>query len=1430
MAHAYSPVSPIEMQPPPTTAVNTSRTQTFNASNASRSGTFQKGGWLPFTLRWYYLVVPTILSLCLGSVLVYLSIHSRQNHGLGEDDGSSAILFGWRFTPTLIAVFYAQMTVILFEDVKRTEPFTRLAKAPAGGTGAYGTLLQTPRAWWSIFIDVCFRRKKLGHTSWSLICAALINVIALLVISPLSSALLTSEEVLVPKSVQFSKLVPRANTQIPMIPTRETYYRSMNAVMRNVSTSAWLNDTSLAFPFWPSLERAQFGPTLVSSYSSWNTETTALQSRHQCQTMNLTSAEIAPKRYSGVYVMQGYGPLNGTQPMATFILESNDGCKYELSIHPGADLAAYGGMTWSDASTFIPTSKSNLPIGGRVFTSNMTSTDVYSRVNASEQCHGRDIIIATTPFTMPQDADEMRPGFLPQNATYVRSSQFRMRALLCDFEYLISNQTMKAVISGGSTTITSASTDTQKGYRQVPSSIINVAQFQETSATNDWLNYFDDSSMRSDTARAAEGSSAKIPSFSGMAPLLAVNPRFNLTAILDDPNLAQQVGSIKNRFFMEMLRDAFTNPRLVETETLLGQGAMVQTRVVVLMEIGITLAALFFASAVLFAVIYINSRISRRPLNLRSDPASTVGLSLMFSQRLARSSIIRRMHDASRVDFYTALQGEKYFTSDNELHKGDQNADTPFKVKPRTNWRPRVIHRRMLLSLGGFLALVLVAVLIMNAFSARSQLSQRAFVSEVDVSKLRLSFSTFAPISIAPTVISIIVGLWWDQLDSTFRILQPFISMSRGPTPLNKGAGLTYRSKTWMGAAIKAGRNKHWVLLLISMGSVLAQVLTVSMSALFEQETRSVSQQVSVPQNLEMRQLPLITQVNMSDAGPVSDPAIKVLNTLYEDAPTNWLYGAGIQDSYNGSKLPWTAEGWNFLPVDLSSATNSTIAGTVVDRVATGIPLANVTVSTPAIRARLDCRAVVEVANTSTWINQTTLDNDDEEYPENEWVQINTTSKVNAFQLLSRIFVGTDSHTSMISRTKVPTCCGNGTRTEPQRSIMGYWSPVYPPAARVEDNFPYDNMSWPMEITTKWLVGTAFNLSLWTGKERSLFYTDVPRLQAARCQPIIETAEATVTLDAGTGNVLSHKIEDAAKAADTAWGDVFTEHQSSNKDELNKSSSQLLNVTASYGILFLDSLLGTADRIKGTGATQGLLPERTDQNAFAFRDPNNGINMDLMTYSMYLLAEKDPEALLNYTTLATYADRTFQTFFQHFVNSKLSLDKGGYAYQPISDNSMNSMGQSPENGAGVAANTGRTITASISHRIRVLHMNVIATYLSTAILIWLILTTFVVLCLQRKYTRFMNRDVQLIADMLVLVAGSDNFLELVAEKGVELKKSRDIQTMLGWFKGRDGQVRWGVEVVGGRNAVTWVDAPKQGFHVPVQTSSKLWAWRPWKTT
>jgi hypothetical protein len=71
---------------------------------------------------------------------------SRRNYGLSAE---SSALFGWAFVPTFIAVVYTQLTVMLFDDVKRTEPFARLAKPSATAPKASRTVLEMPRHWWT---------------------------------------------------------------------------------------------------------------------------------------------------------------------------------------------------------------------------------------------------------------------------------------------------------------------------------------------------------------------------------------------------------------------------------------------------------------------------------------------------------------------------------------------------------------------------------------------------------------------------------------------------------------------------------------------------------------------------------------------------------------------------------------------------------------------------------------------------------------------------------------------------------------------------------------------------------------------------------------------------------------------------------------------------------------------------------------------------------------------------------------------------------------------------------------------------------------------------------------------------------------------------------------------------------------------------------
>ena len=586
------------------------------------------------------------------------------------------------------------------------------------------------------------------------------------------------------------------------------------------------------------------------------------------------------------------------------------------------------------------------------------------------------------------------------------------------------------------------------------------------------------------------------------------------------------------------------------------------------------------------------------------------------------------------------------------------------------------------------------------------------------------------------------------------------------------------------------------------------------MSALFEDRADNVIQSTTLKNTLEIRQTPLITEVQTSRSVlEKPDPgyqAIDVLNMLLLDPPKNWLPGAAIQLSLNGTELAWTHEGWSFIPLDFGRIPNAASNGNNIKTIANPV---NITVSTPALRARLECNPISEVADASTWLTHP----DDTMFPTHE--SYNLTGLEDYYTFNHTIFDGSPPHTSAFANQNTIRCCSNGTSNNPQRAAIGYRSPT--------DvlNFPHADDQWPLPFVTKWIVGKPRTLLESSVKvptstsNRLLPFKDIPSIQAARCMPVIEVVDSTVLLDRESGIIHSHQITGTVSSADSAWLDAFIRHGLSNSSQRYTTNyTGPLNMTTSYGILFMDSMFNAADPyLHSVGRTYF---EPLNDNAFVMRDQDQGLNMDLMTYSMYNLAKKDPDALLDYATLVKHANHTFQTFFQHFVSNGMTMTGGGLAYQRINDDSLEALGPCiAANGTTLPQhkytklNTNQTVDAWVSNRVQVLHMDTLATYLSVAILIWLLGTTAIVACLQRKYIGSMIRDVQLVADVLVLIAGSDNFLRLIHERGAGLKRDEEVKTMLGWFKDSNNEIRWGVEVVGGRDAVEWVDSPKKGWHV-----------------
>jgi hypothetical protein len=256
----------------------------------------------------------------------------------------------------------------------------------------------------------------------------------------------------------------------------------------------------------------------------------------------------------------------------------------------------------------------------------------------------------------------------------------------------------------------------------------------------------------------------------------------------------------------------------------------------------------------------------------------------------------------------------------------------------------------------------------------------------------------------------------------------------------------------------------------------------------------------------------------------------------------------------------------------------------------------------------------------------------------------------------------------------------------------------------------------------------------------------------------------------------------------------------------------LANEVRSFGVLFVNSLV-RASRLRSLQSSMAgrgsMITEALDDNVFNIRNNMTGLNLDFMSYASYVRGGRDAEALTEYGTLLRHTQDTFATFFQHYVSNAYSLQSGGWAYQPISENLKDlgafANGTFPQIAPGgkpaVKAadlplqNTQRTADATMSIRVEVLDMDRNAFWLCVAILIWLIITVMVVAAFHKWTFGVLNHNVESIADTLVLVAGSERLLTAVREKGVHGLIGTNVKTRLGWFRGEDGRMRRGIEIV-----------------------------------
>src|SRR5258708_5153 len=110
-----------------------------------------------------------------------------------------------------------------------------------------------------------------------------------------------------------------------------------------------------------------------------------------------------------------------------------------------------------------------------------------------------------------------------------------------------------------------------------------------------------------------------------------------------------------------------------------------------------------------------------------------------------------------------------------------------------------------------------------------------------------------------------------------------------------------------------------------------------------------------------------------------------------------------------------------------------------------------------------------------------------------------------------------------------------------------------------------------------------------------------------------------------TGQVWKYKIIDTLETVDWPWTDAYLQHNYTAPGDGIDADVFHNQITVSYGVLFQDALLFAADlqKLWPSGGDTLTKVENTDDKNFNFRLPRQGLNTDLMSYSMYQLAHGD---------------------------------------------------------------------------------------------------------------------------------------------------------------------------------------------------------------
>jgi hypothetical protein len=201
----------------------------------------------------------------------------------------------------------------------------------------------------------------------------------------------------------------------------------------------------------------------------------------------------------------------------------------------------------------------------------------------------------------------------------------------------------------------------------------------------------------------------------------------------------------------------------------------------------------------------------RRKSGLQSDPKGIAGIAAMAT----KSHILADFHglDAAPLDkIHKQLQHRRYILHKSSLWQGEFIRNSKEKVSEHgADPRPLMLRKRS----GFFFVTFMIGVTV--------SIPIFMFLDTADVVTEKLPFLM--------TALATVIRILWNTMNCDIRMLQPFYILSKRHAPA-KTLTLDYAGTNPLVLPLHAMYNRHWIIMLVAFGSILAELLTVCVSSI----------------------------------------------------------------------------------------------------------------------------------------------------------------------------------------------------------------------------------------------------------------------------------------------------------------------------------------------------------------------------------------------------------------------------------------------------------------------------------------------------------------------------------------------------------------------------------------------------------------------